>query len=289
MKFDYVFGENIEFVYPGVTIHIERIYPSVAKEMLKTNIHNRDEKANPLVKEIVAGQWKLNGAAIVFSNDGILLDGQHRLRACVNADMPIDTFVVRGIDMNAQMSIDVGKKRNVNDYLKLMGYKNYVTVASIGSAMQRLDEFGMPRCFNKPKGSEFSVASTVGYIVENYESRIEPIVRDADNIKRRYKGVCTGIIGVIIDTIKEYGAEQADIDEFLRQLRGVSTPCHSVYVLQQRLDRNANDKMGKLPQEYIGAFVIKGWNAYITGEDLKILKYAKGGSHPQEFPKVIVP
>jgi hypothetical protein len=43
MKFEYIFGEDVAFMYPNVTIHIERIYPSIAREMLKTNIHNRDK------------------------------------------------------------------------------------------------------------------------------------------------------------------------------------------------------------------------------------------------------
>ena len=288
MKVDYTYGENVERLYQSVSIHIERITPDVAEEMLKANVHNRNMSREPLKNAIMNGEWKLNGAAIVFSDDGVLLDGQHRLKACVDTGIPIDTIVVRGVSHYAQITMDTGKKRNVVDYLKLLGFKSCTCVAAIGSVMQRADKYGIGSSLHKANGDQFTVESTVNYIIDNYDERIAPIVRDSDNVKRRYKGVGSGTVGVILDRLRMGGAQPDDIDDFLRQLRGVTTPTQSVYVLQQRLERNANDKMGKLPQEYIAAFIVKTWNAYIRGDDLKILKYAKGGANPQQFPQIVI-
>lgn len=47
------------------------------------------------------GNWKANGEAIKFSSTGRLLDGQHRLRACVKEQVPFTTLVIRGLEDEA--------------------------------------------------------------------------------------------------------------------------------------------------------------------------------------------
>ena len=46
-------------------------------------------------------EWPLTGATIVFGKSGRLLDGQHRLRACVRSGKPFRSYVVFGIDDSA--------------------------------------------------------------------------------------------------------------------------------------------------------------------------------------------
>lgn len=284
MKFDYVFGENVEFMYPSVSIHIERIYPSVAKEMLKTNTHNRDRYRNALKKVIEQGLWKLNGATIVWSNEGILLDGQTRLQACVDSDKPIDVIVVRGINPNAQMSMDTGKKRSVVDYLKLLGYKNASCVGAIGTALQRVDISGLQSASYKGNGSDSTVEQTVEWIVNNYDARILRVYPYADKTRRAIRGISTGIIAAIADDLLRNGVSHDDVRDFFEQLAGSKEPCQPVRMLRDRLMKNAYEKGARLPTDYIAAFIIKAWNAYITGAELKFLRYSKGGAHPESFP-----
>lgn len=286
MKFDYVFGENVEFMYPNVSIHIERIYPHTASEMLKTNVHNRDKYRNAIKKVIEDGLWKLNGATIVWSDDGILLDGQTRLQACVDSGKPIDVIVVRGIDTNAQMSMDTGKKRSVVDYLKLLGYKNATHVGAIGTALYRVDMNDLHAAAYKPNGSDSTVEQTVDWIVNNYEGRILPVYPYVDRTRRSIRGVSAGVIAAIADDLLRNGVSQDDVSDFFQQLSGSKEPCQPVRMLRDRLMKNAYEKGSKLPTDYIAAFIIKAWNAYITGDRLNFLRYSKGGAHPETFPSL---
>lgn len=284
MKFDYVFGENVESMYMGVTIHIERIYPSVAAEMLKTNTHNRDKYRNALRKVIEQGMWKLNGATIVWSNDGVLLDGQTRLQACVDSGKPIDVIVVRGIDPNAQMSMDTGKKRSVVDYLKLLGYKNATHVGAIGVALQRADMNGLQSTSYKGNGSDATVEQTVEWIIDNYDGRILQVYTYVDRTRRAIRGISTGVIAAVADDLLRNGVSRDDVSDFFDQLSGAKEPCQPVHMLRERLMKNAYEKGSRLPTDYIAAFIIKAWNAYITGQSLNFLRYSKGGAHPESFP-----
>ena len=111
---------------------IQTIYPQQAKELLKLNTRNRplaSRHVNLLADEMRSGNWKLNGETITLSGDA-LLDGQHRLAACVLANTPFDSFVVEGADSDCFDTIDVGKKRTNADTLQIKGEKSYVVLAA---------------------------------------------------------------------------------------------------------------------------------------------------------------
>ena len=75
MRFKYTYGDDVSDIYPNVTISIERIYPDVAKRMLRANVNNRSMKRESIAKAITNEEWVLNGATVVFSDTGVLLDG----------------------------------------------------------------------------------------------------------------------------------------------------------------------------------------------------------------------
>lgn len=110
------------------------VSPGMAKAWLDRNTGNRRLKAtlvNRLADEMRRGSWKMTGEAIKFATDGRLLDGQHRLTACVKADVPFRTLVIYRIDGDAQNVMDCGMPRLGRDVLDLNGVvnPNHVAVA----------------------------------------------------------------------------------------------------------------------------------------------------------------
>ncbi len=79
---------------------IERITPNVAKQMLERVFSNAKVDApsrEAFGRDMAAGGWVLNGSPIVFSVDGVLLDGRARLHACIDSGSAFDTLVIRGV------------------------------------------------------------------------------------------------------------------------------------------------------------------------------------------------
>lgn len=106
---------------------IETITPERATEILEKNKNNRrlqERHVKVLAKEMTEGRWKLNGDAIRIDWDGNLLDGQHRLWACIESGKPFDSVVITGLDPAIMPTIDGGKKRTSADVLKLAGEAN---------------------------------------------------------------------------------------------------------------------------------------------------------------------
>lgn len=278
-------GEDVSSEYPGVTIRIERITPAVAMNMLSKNVHNRDLMRFELVsKALEEGEWALNGATIVFSDEGALLDGQHRLTACVKTGIPFDTIVVRGIKSRQQMTMDVGVKRKIADFLKMDGYKDANAVAGIGNAIYRADTLGLSSSFTLASGERGTLMTTVDFIEKNYDSRIEPILPSVRAVSRMYRGVHKSTMAVLFDQFRKAGDDE--LSAFVGQVVGRTDACQTVALLKSRLSENAMKTTGKLPQKVIAALFIKTWNAYMTGEHLRNLSYRRGGASPEMFPTI---
>ena len=84
-----------------MNIKVETITPSWASEVLEKrntrNIRFQKTWAEKLARDIKAGTFLLTHQGIAFDEDGILLDGQHRLAAVVMANKPVEMLVSRGI------------------------------------------------------------------------------------------------------------------------------------------------------------------------------------------------
>jgi hypothetical protein len=118
----------------NVTASVETITPDKAAEYLEHNVKNRTIKKRHLDKmihDLEKGRWHMNGSSIVFDDAGILLDGQHRLNACVLTKEPMTVVVVRGVAKTAQQTIDNNISRSATDVAEFNGYANARKVTGI--------------------------------------------------------------------------------------------------------------------------------------------------------------
>lgn len=285
VAFPPIYGIDATKRYPNVRISIETITPEIAEKMLLTNIDNRDPKREAIKKAILSGEWTLNGATIVFDENGNLTDGQNRLRACVAANVPIDTLVVRGIPRAAQITMDTGIKRSLTDYLKLKGLKNYTTVGSMGMMIYRANTYGLQSAFTMPTAGKDTLQTVYEYICKEYDTRIEPLISSVMAIRAAY-GVEAGTLGALLDAFSRAGSD--NLNEFVSQLLNRKPACTAVRLLQDKLHKNKEKKDGKLPQKVIAALIIKSWNAYMLGDDIKLLRFTLGGANPESFPEIFL-
>lgn len=109
------------------------IEPSMAAVMLERNSRNRRVRANRVTKyssAIGSGRWRLTGQPIIFSSAGKLLDGQHRLMACVETGKSFISDIRFGINPASFVSMDIGDKRSAADVLGIAGEVNTPLLAA---------------------------------------------------------------------------------------------------------------------------------------------------------------
>jgi hypothetical protein len=118
----------------ALTITVETITPQTAKEWLAKNSVNRKlrrARVAMYAKQMKAGKWRLTGETIVFSPDGLLLQGQHRLAACIESQTEFESIVVRGIPVEAMALMDSGLARSAGDTLSLVHVTNPNNTAAV--------------------------------------------------------------------------------------------------------------------------------------------------------------
>jgi hypothetical protein len=119
------------------------VTPELAARWLEQNTHNRHiykSVVDSYARDMKMGMWVVNNQGIGFDDDGMLLDGQHRLLAVIQSGTPTKILVIFGIDKDgehglpAQATIDRGKQRGIGDVLSLAFG---ITHANIQAAIAR--------------------------------------------------------------------------------------------------------------------------------------------------------
>lgn len=99
---------------------IQIITPEMAAMMLETNTNNRPTRLKHvwnLASDMRSGAWQLTHQGIAFDSTGRLIDGQHRLRAVIEAGVSVQMSVTRGCSPQSFAILDQGANRSTSDIL----------------------------------------------------------------------------------------------------------------------------------------------------------------------------
>jgi len=109
------------------------ITPDMAAQWLEMNKKNRKVRSGVVDKyarDMKAKRWQVTGDAVRFDKDTNLIDGQHRLLACVKSNAPFETLVIYGLPPESQDVMDQGAVRRSEDVLSLRGWNNVTGLAA---------------------------------------------------------------------------------------------------------------------------------------------------------------
>lgn len=114
----------------GISSKVKTITPAMAKAYLEKNTLNRalsKPKVSQYARDMKAKHWLVNHQGIGFDEEGSLIDGQHRLNAIIEANVPVDMLVTTGLPKSSQNGIlihtmdtvDRGRPRGIGQQLSL--------------------------------------------------------------------------------------------------------------------------------------------------------------------------
>lgn len=118
------------------------ITPEVAALLLEMNLNNRRPKKqniNRYARDMEHGKWDPDASDIKVSAAQVLIDGQNRLLACIQADTPFPTLLRTGVRQSARDHVDQGARRTVGDSFKMAGVSNATVVGAAVSLRTRYD------------------------------------------------------------------------------------------------------------------------------------------------------
>lgn len=258
---------------PEPMASIEVFSPEKATEILakpSENVRNINEDyVRALARTMVAGRWDLNGETIKFNRAGALVDGQHRLAACVLANKPLRTYVVRGI--GSDLNVDVGRHRTAAQLLAREGVRRPVLASGAlrivccwedGLRDRRL----VTRASSVPNSAVQSAFERHAKIVDSVESVF------LAGIANTYPAT---LAFVHFMGAQAFGSERADL--FLSGVSGGADPGDPRQALRDRIQGQFR---GKLDRWHFLLISVRAWNAFARGETLKKLQSERSVINP---------
>jgi hypothetical protein len=144
------------------------ITPDMAREFLaknmKNNRHVMKNTVHSYARMMRNGNWNLTHQGIAFDENGELVDGQHRLAAIAEANVPVEMMVTYDVHHapGEVFTIDMGRKRTYANVTMMSGIDDPV-VRYMGTYISSYIRYKMPG------GRKAEPAEIMDYIDRHYE------------------------------------------------------------------------------------------------------------------------
>jgi len=271
-------AEYIEgFTERGNTFRVEivQMTPERAERLLDANVRNRSLKVDRqknYAGQMKAGQWLVDGNPIRVDRDGVLLDGQHRLRGIVESGTTQTVILITGLEPQAMNSIDTGASRTLGDLLKL-SIPDMKDEAKIGSLSRVL----LIRSLGEPLPVAFSTSGsaiaqdsrvTNATIIDFYARQriiVDRLHRAGEQVRRArpaWKGFSSRVVAVVRAELEQIDFDDAEFF-FDRIKDGADLDAnHPIMALIRYGDRTAASRDTNPSSTVWAAMLIKAWNAF---------------------------
>lgn len=252
---------------------VVQVTPELAKSWLKLHNDNRPlsmTKVKWYVNQMKAGEWKLSGQGLIFSDTGTGLDGQHRLKAISLSGCTIEIDVRFGISKDVFDVLDSGPARTAADSLAIEGIKNYNVVASMVRNIMEFDRYDKASYHSGDKRP--TNAAILDYAIKNRE------LEDYANLANKYYKICAGIltsstIGTVHYLASKVDKEKSDLFIYRLCTGADISPSDPIFKLRTVLMKAKMDKSRSLNRKVMYALIIKTWRLFLKGKSIKLLKF----------------
>jgi hypothetical protein len=265
-------------------IEVATITPRMAEKMLEHNHSNRKVRKTVVAKyalDMANDRWRLKGQTpILLDREGNLVNGQHRLMACVQAGSSFQTYIIRNAEIEDVDIADTGLNRTLGDVLGWHGEANPMKLAQV-VRVGWLYETG--RLDARKFGGSPTRAEAVEWL-RNHPG-IQKSMAEVQDLSLKLR-LPLGV-GAIIHY---FGSKHHphEVAEFFHGLRhGADLSAGSpILALRNRL----SDRLlpgGSIRLVYIMAITIKCFNAYVEGTEMDNARWRMRGPAREPFPRLV--
>ena len=279
---------NFKLMSNQLISRVETITPVLAEEYLRHNKKNRQLRKNLVsyyAKQMKDGQWMLNGEGIIFNEEGILVDGQHRLAAVVESGVNVEMLVVRNADKDSFATIDSGLSRNTSDIFFVKGIPNASNISSIISRYFKLTtNWTLSTRVTSRKGSNTCSRQDLLNEYSKDEDFWQEIMRFAKSCYKslRIMGECdVGAYSAYL--IKVKGHDRDKVYNFFEEVLKKDIPINPMLAAYRRRlmnDRLATTHMGGMYRQQL---LIKVWNYYVEGKTTTLMRWNEAQEGKKTF------
>lgn len=257
------------------------VTPETAVEMLERNSGNRpirETHVADLEGVFRRGEMAINGATIGFDTAGRLVNGQHRLTACVRSGVGFWVIVVTGLPPASFDTIDsTSRPRSVGDVLATQNVIDSTRVAAAVRGLWRFAVTGQVYCGAAGRGAcSGYTAKLAQTIIELNPGFLEVVAR-----ARLVSLWQTATMAVLMSVFTRANAAVAE--EFFEVMYAGKHPDSPFHVFREWMIREKSLRGHRLINDRVAAAkAIKAWNARMEGRPPHRLLWVIG----DEFPRI---
>lgn len=251
------------------------VTPALAEKMLGHNTHNRPIRRRDVETwkaKILAGEMARTHQGIAFDSNVVLLDGQNRLTAIVETGLTVSMWVGVGFPPSNFTKIDGGRNRNYADILALAGE----TDVTVLGATVRLVHLFTTRDYSAWAGQKISnetVFATFSEDADNYREAVKIGRAITDGARLTKTAAAAGFY--VIRRVNRADA----VDEFFDGLiSGAGLTKTDPRLKLRNVLANAE---GRAHGPMHLALLLKTWNAWTEGIEVRALAWRKGEAMPR--------
>lgn len=104
-------------------VWIESVTPELAKKILDgdpgRNRRQRPQRVTRYASDMRAGKWRLTGEPVRLDENGVLLNGQHRMAAIIQSGCTVPLMFVSGISTSTMLVQDCGLPTSADDWMPI--------------------------------------------------------------------------------------------------------------------------------------------------------------------------
>lgn len=265
---------------PGITFEVVNLTPELAQEFLERLPERQRTLSQPSVdmyaSDMLEGEWIFAGDPIRFNINDELVDGQHRCTAVVESRRSVPALVIRGLDADAILNLDNGRRRTFSDDLRIKGYANHTALASITARVWHWEHGnfgfkGVPMVRHALYANTNPTRSQLWATLLEHPELVE-VTTHAQRIYRYLGNVSVTVIG-----FSWWLLGQADVDKreaFFHELvtgSARNNPEYPINVLRRVATRRMSTTE-RLPAWVWLAYIIKAWNAWYNEQSISFLR-----------------
>lgn len=269
-----------------ISIYFMDVSPQFANYILEKfntrNRHQNEKHVSILVQNILKGLWMFNGDTICFDADGVLIDGQHRLKAIVKSGITLPCLIVSGLDPKSIETKDTNiKPRNMQDLLQLDGVPDAGNLSSICTKFFALKK-GVTAVAggNKNTGGHCDIQPLRLRVAHYYKHQdlYNTILKHARSWDKGTRLIPRNDIGgIMLYLLLEKNHDWNQVYTFFDLLHDYSAPLPipSMGELRRKLQTDAiKRREHRMPATFRQALIAKTWNFYLCNKPTKILSYS---------------
>lgn len=270
------------------TVHVEltTVTPKQARQWLARNIENqrqlRQRKVDQYARDMVAGHWLMTGDTVKITTGSQLIDGQHRLAAVIQADIPVQMLVAYDVSPDVMPVVDAGVPRSFTDALATRGTRERMLLGSVVRRIwhwERGNYLAMGGGMDVPSNAE---------LLERYDkdpAAFDTAAQRGADAARAHLGIgsAAGSAFFLFSAIDHERAHQF-FDQYLSGANlGARNP---ILALRNRIVRLGIDDPHMRGREQLALFV-RAWNAWREDRMLDRIIITGGGHRlsNENFPQ----